>query len=313
MPNARTLTVIDSHTGGEPTRVVVDGLPPLETNDPAAVRDQLRSQHDWVRTSLTHEPFGAPWMVGAAMLPPVSDGAAAGVVFFNNTGYLGMCGHGLIGLVATLRHMRRIEPGTHRFDTPAGLVTARLHEDESVSFRNVPSFRLKTGVVVESTEFGRLEGDIAYGGNWFYLASVPALDPAELDRYTRATRQIKLALSAQGVTGPDGEEVDHIELFAPPSGPECNSRNFVLCPGDEYDRSPCGTGLSAKLACQAADDALPPGEEWVQESITGSRFRGSYEPTKEGVLPTIRGSADVVAECRVFVETGVAAGAIDAG
>ncbi|RCW69262.1 4-hydroxyproline epimerase [Pseudorhodoferax soli] len=297
------IQVIDSHTGGEPTRVVLAGFPDLGRGSMAERRALLAAEHDRWRAATVLEPRGSDVVVGALLCAPQDPQAAAGVVFFNNTGYLGMCGHGTIGLVATLAHLGRIQAGAHRIETPVGTVTATLHADGSVSVRNVPAYRLHKQVAVELPGHGTVRGDVAWGGNWFFLVAehgqrVDGGNLAALTAYTAALRQ---ALAAQGITGADGAEIDHIELFA--DDPEADSRNFVLCPGNAYDRSPCGTGTSAKVACLAADGKLAPGQVWHQASVIGSRFEASYEPSEAGqVIPTIRGRAHLSAEAVLLIE-----------
>ncbi len=248
-------------------------------------------------------PRGSDVVVGALLCTPVSPDAAAGVIFFNNTGYLGMCGHGTIGLVATLAHMGRIGPGAHRIETPVGTVTATLHDDGSVSLRNVPAYRHAHQLAVQVPGHGTVHGDVAWGGNWFFLVSEHGqrVDSINLDALTAYACALREALAAQGVTGADGAEIDHIELFA--SDAVADSRNFVLCPGKAYDRSPCGTGTSAKLACLAADSHLQPGEIWRQASVIGSQFEASYVPGLTGqVIPTVRGRAHISAEATLIIE-----------
>jgi 4-hydroxyproline epimerase len=287
---------IDSHTAGEPTRTVIRGAPDLGTGNMAQRLELLRSRHDWLRQSVVLEPRGCDWLVGALLQPPTDPASATGVIFFNNVGYLGMCGHGLIGVVATLHHLGRIGPGVHRLETPAGCVTARLRADKSVSVTNVLSYRHRQHVSLHVPAEGTILGDVAYGGNWFFLASADRIDPLDLPRLLLRTRRIREALGRQGVRGRDGAEIDHIELVGPPSDPaQADSRNFVLCPGGEYDRSPCGTGTSAKLACLAADGRLAAGQVWRQESILGTVFEGTYETAAGGVVPTITGRAYVTA------------------
>ncbi len=304
-PAAR-LTVIDSHTGGEPTRVVVAGGPDVGGGSVAERLVRLRDEHDWLRRAVVNEPRGSEVLVGALLCEPQDPTSLAGVVFFNNVGYLGMCGHGTIGLVATLAHMGRAAPGEHRIETPAGPVTATLHEDGRVSVRNVPAYRVRSGVSVslERPDGGSwtVTGDVAYGGNWFFLCSDHglAVEPGNVAVLTEAARRIKDALAAGGVTG-EGHEIDHVELFGP--SPVADARSFVLCPGDAYDRSPCGTGTSAKLACLAADGLLAPGQQWRQESVIGSVFEARYEPAPGGsVLPTITGEAFVTAEATLLLD-----------
>jgi 4-hydroxyproline epimerase len=292
----KRIQFIDSHTGGEPTRLVVDGFPDLGRGSMVERRRILSQQFDDWRAATVLEPRGSDVVVGALLCTPVHADSTAGVIFFNNTGYLGMCGHGTIGLVATLAYMGRIQPGLHRIETPVGTVTAELHSDGSVSVRNVPAYRHLHSVAVEVPGYGLVHGDVAWGGNWFFLANDHGqhVAPDNLELLTRYAVALSDALKAQGITGRDGAEIDHIELFAAdPAG--ADSRNFVLCPGKAYDRSPCGTGTSAKLACLAADGKLAPGDIWTQASVIGSRFEGSYSVVGDEVIPTIRGRAHVCA------------------
>jgi 4-hydroxyproline epimerase len=305
-PGAQRIRVIDSHTGGEPTRVVVDGGPNLGHGDMRARRDVLREQYDWLRTALVTEPRGAEWMVGAMLAESNDPSCAAGVVFFNNVGYLGMCGHGLIGVLATLNYMGRVTPGVVRVETPVGIVAATLARDGSVSFDNVPSFRACKDVAVRVPGLGTVTGDVAWGGNWFYLVHADDLwMQSSLQQLTDDTLRIRQALADQGVVGSDGDEIDHVELFGRPSSPDkADSRSFVMCPGGHYDRSPCGTGTSAKLACLAADGKLAPGAIWRQESIIGSVFRGQYRTTEQAgvIIPTISGQAYVNADLTLVID-----------
>lgn len=269
------IQIIDSHTGGEPTRVVISGAPDLGGGTIAGQLEVFRTHHDRFRSAVVNEPRGSDVLVGALLCEPVDPANCCGVIFFNNVGFLGMCGHGTIGLVATLAHLGRIAPGDHRIETPVGMVTATLHPDGSVSVRNVPSFRKAKDVTIEVPGLGPVTGDVAWSGNWFFLAASHGMDLSidYVDALTDAAWRIRQAVNGQGFP-----EVDHVELFGPPADPANHSRNFVLCPGKAYDRSPCGTGTSAKLACLAADGKLAPGEEWRQESIIGSVFSGTVEP-----------------------------------
>jgi 4-hydroxyproline epimerase len=296
--------VIDSHTGGEPTRVVVAGGPDLGGGTVAERAAIFRDRFDRFRSAVVCEPRGSDVLVGAVLVEPADCSAACGVIFFNNVGVLGMCGHGTIGLVVTLAHLGRIGPGDHRIETPVGEVTATLHADGRVSVRNVPSYRHRAGVTVEVPGVGPVTGDVAWGGNWFFLVKqqTEQLSRANVERLTDVTWRVRQALEAAGVTGADGGEIDHVELFGPPGDPANHSRNFVLCPGKAYDRSPCGTGTSAKLACLAADGVLKPGEVWRQESVIGSVFEGSYQPAGERVVPTITGRAWVTSEATLILD-----------
>jgi 4-hydroxyproline epimerase len=301
----KRIKVIDSHTGGEPTRLVIEGFPELGAGAMAERLAVLAGQHDQWRAATVLEPRGSDVVVGALLCSPQQSGNAAGVIFFNNTGYLGMCGHGTIGLVASLSHMGRIGPGVHRIETPVGVVTATLHEDGSVSVRNVPSWRHLRQVTVRLPDGTTVRGDVAWGGNWFFLCSdhgqrVAGDNVAALAAYCAG---IRAALTAQGTTGANGAEIDHIELFAD-DDQGADRRNFVLCPGNAYDRSPCGTGTSAKLACLAAEGLLAPGALWRQASVIGSRFEASYERGEQDghVIPTLRGRAHISAEATLLID-----------
>ena len=299
-----TIDVIDSHTGGEPTRTVIAGFPDLGAGTLMEQRERFRRDFDRWRAGIACEPRGSATVVGALLLPPQSADACAGVIFFNNVSYLGMCGHGTIGVVRTLQHMGRIGPGLHRIETPVGTVGAELHADGRVSIDNVESYRHAKDVQVSLPGYGEVTGDIAWGGNWFFITKDTPLPldirhQRELTAYTEAIRRV---LEAQGITGAEGGEIDHIEINADLPGKA--GRNFVLCPGLAYDRSPCGTGTSAKLACLAADGKLAPGEVWRQESILGegSEFEATYTPGARGVKPRITGSAYVVARSTLLFD-----------
>ncbi len=293
-----SLRVIDSHTGGEPTRVVISGWPDTGGGSMKEQMEFCRTNLDRYRSAVVQEPRGSDVLVGALLVKPVTAGAVVGVIFFNNVGYLGMCGHGMIGLVTTLAHLGRITDGTHSLDTPVGTVQATLHKDGRVSVRNVPSYRKVKGARIDVPKIGWVEGDVAWGGNWFFLTKqIPStLDAANVEELTEFSWKIRQAVNAQGYP-----EVDHVELVGPAVGTDAHARNFVLCPGKAYDRSPCGTGTSAKLACLAADGALKPGEKWIQESVIGSTFEGSYEELEGKIIPTITGSAHVTADAQLLL------------
>lgn len=311
VPSAPT-RVIDSHTGGEPTRCVISGGPDLGGGPLSERRERFRSQHDAWRRALVCEPRGSDVVVGALLSEPLDPASACGVIFFNNVGYLGMCGHGTIGVIATLAHLGRIAPGEHRIETPVGTVVATLHEDGSTSVANVPSYRHTRHVAIEVAGHGVVHGDVAWGGNWFFLCQDhrQTLEPGATPGLTAFALRVRDALQRQGVTGREGAVVDHIELLGPPADAANHARNFVLCPGGAYDRSPCGTGTSAKLACLAADGRLAPGAVWRQESVIGSVFIGSYtrpEQPRAGVpadavLPVIRGRAHVTADATLVFD-----------
>jgi 4-hydroxyproline epimerase len=292
------IRVVDSHTGGEPTRVIVGGGPTLPQSTMAERLDEFRRHHDHLRHALVNEPRGSEVIVGAMVTEPVTPGSTAGVIYFNNVGYLGMCVHGTIGLIVTLSHLGRIGLGEHKIDTPVGTVTATLHETGEVTVANVPSRRTASRVGIHVPGYGTVRGDIAWGGNWFFLVNEHPfeLKPGNIDELTQFTWAIRQALENNGVRGSDGAEIDHIELFSPSTIPGIDSRNFVLCPGKAYDRSPCGTGTSAKLACLYADGKLQPGGVWRQESIVGSVFEGQIRIEGGEVIPVVKGSAFITSE-----------------
>jgi 4-hydroxyproline epimerase len=305
------MNVIDSHTAGEPTRCVLSGGPDLGTGPLSARLERFRREHDRSRRAILCEPRGSDVLVGALLVEPCDPTNAAGVVFFNNAGYLGMCGHGMIGVAATLAFLGRIAPGEHTIETPVGAVHVHLHSTTRATIRNVPAYRHRANVKIEVPGYGAVTGDVAWGGNWFFLVNehsfVPGRDlsASHVEPLTAFTWQIRRVLNAAGITGADGAEIDHIEIFTAALDPANHSRNFVLCPGKAYDRSPCGTGTSAKMACLAADGILKPGQPWRQEGILGTVFEGTFEfadgapDASSGgirITPTITGSAYVTAE-----------------
>ena len=296
------IEVVDSHTGGEPTRVIVSGGPDLGTGPLAERRERFRRDFDRFRSAVVNEPRGSDVLVGALLVPPEDAACAAGVIFFNNVGYIGMCGHGTIGVVATLAHLGRMGAGTHRIDTPVGIVTAQLSPDGEVAVTNVPSWRKAKAVTVDVPGIGAVTGDVAWGGNWFFLIADHGQELAlsNTEALTDYCWRVRTALNAQG--HPD---VDHVELFGPAGVPTANARNFVLCPGKAYDRSPCGTGTSAKLACLAADGKVKEGDAWVQESILGSVFTGRFrwlDRAASKIEPVIVGRAFVNAEATLLLD-----------
>ena len=297
------MRVIDSHTAGEPTRVVLDGGPDLGSGTLAERATRLEAEHLDFCASVVLEPRGHDAIIGALLVPPSDPDCVAGVIYFNNLQNLGMCGHATIGLGVTLAHLGRIGPGRHKFETPVGVVEIDLIDANTVSVVNIESYRLAKDVTVEVEGIGPVTGDVAWGGNWFFLVknSPVALTGANIRPLTDLTLKIRDALEKAGVTGKDGAWIDHIELFGPAEDPSAQSRNFVLCPGGAYDRSPCGTGCSAKLACLAADGALAPGEDYLQESVIGSTYKISYQPGPGGgVIPTITGQAFVTSDANLI-------------
>jgi 4-hydroxyproline epimerase len=295
--------VIDSHTQGEPTRVVISGGPDLGTGPITKRLQCFRQSFDHFRSAVVCEPRGSEVIVGALLLEPVNADSSAAVIFFNDVGYLGMCGHGTIGLIATLAHLGKIGVGLHKIETPVGIVQAMLHEDRSVTVDNVPSYRFRSAVQVEVPGYGSFTGDIAWGGNWFFLIADPpvALMLENRQELVAAATAIRSALHENGITGAEGAYIDHIEFFSAPLDAENSSRNFVLCPGASFDRSPCGTGTSAKMACLYDEGKLAPGALWKQEGILGTVFQGSVREGHDGeVNPSIRGRAWVTGESKLL-------------
>ncbi|WP_137935940.1 proline racemase family protein [Chitinivorax sp. B] len=299
---AKHIRVIDSHTGGEPTRVIVDGGPDLGAGPLATQRERFQQSFDHFRSAVVNEPRGSEVFVGALLGKPSNPLCTASVIFFNNVGYLGMCGHGTIGVVMTLAHLGRIQPGLIRLETPVGEVEAEWLGGNRVRIRNVPSYRLAANVPLAVPSHGVVHGDIAWGGNWFFLVDDHglAIDRANVPALMSLSSRIRHALQDQHMTA-NGAEIDHIELIGPSPKPEVNARNFVLCPGMAYDRSPCGTGTSAKLACLHADGKLALGDSWIQESVIGSRFEGCLQQHGDTVYPYITGTAYVNADTTLII------------
>lgn len=301
--NMKRIRVVDSHTGGEPTRIIVEGGPDLGSGPMAERLAVFRDRFDDIRSAVVNEPRGSDVIVGGILCPPTDPSFVTGVVYFNNASYLGMCGHGTIGLMVTMKYLGIISDGQHQIETPVGPVSTRI-ENHRVTIQNVKSYRLAADVEIQVPDYGTVVGDIAWGGNWFFLVknSTEDLTHSNVRRLTDVTIRIRQTLEQLRITGDNGAWIDHIELFADPVDTNNHSRNFVLCPGGAYDRSPCGTGTSAKLACLAADGKLEPGEIWRQESIVGSVFTCTYETAEEGVVPTIAGEAYVSGESTLILD-----------
>jgi 4-hydroxyproline epimerase len=291
--------VVDSHTVGEPTRVVVQGGPDLGTGPLAARVERFRALYDSYRSAVVNEPRGSDVLVGALLVEPDDPSCAAGVIFFNNVGYLGMCGHGMMGVVATLAHLGRIAPGQQRIETPVGIVTVALGADGRISVTNVPSYRKARQAAIDVPGMGPIAGDVAWGGNWFFLCDQhgQAIERSKVEQLTDFAWRVRQAVNSSGYP-----EVDHIELFGPPTQPGCNSKNFVLCPGKAYDRSPCGTGTSAKLACLVADGRLREGDVWRQEGILGSVFEGRVQVLGDKIIPTVSGRAYITGTATLLID-----------
>jgi 4-hydroxyproline epimerase len=298
---------LDSHTGGEPTRLITSLPFDLGTGSVADKLSTLKKDHDDLRRTVLLEPRGSDVLVGAYLVPPADPTCQFGVIYFNNVGYLGMCGHGTIGLIASLAYLGKVQPGVIRVETPVGVVEATLHKNEAgeypnkVSVKNIPAYRHLTHVPV-TVDGKTIHGDVAWGGNWFFLCHDHGLEVnmQNLEALTDFSWRVREQFTSNGITGANGAEIDHVELFA--STPEADSKSFVLCPGKAYDRSPCGTGTSAKLACLYGDGKLQVGQIWKQQSVVGSIFEGSVQLDGDKIIPTITGEAWVMAEGTILVD-----------
>ena len=297
------MRVIDSHTEGEPTRVIVEGGPDLGSGSLEERRERFEREFDHVRRATILEPRGSDVLVGALLCPPTDPRFAVGAIFFNNEGYLGMCGHATIGLAVTLAHLDRVGLGRIEIETPVGGVSVELTEPNQATVENVPSYCYQSGVALDVAGVGHVTGSVAWGGNWFFLVDEAPCEivPSNEAELTRAAIRIRAELDARSITGRGGQRIDHVEIFGPPRSPDADSRNFVLCPGDAYDRSPCGTGTSAKLACLAERGDLAAGQTWVQESMIGSRFLSSYRRNESGeIIPRVTGRAYVCGDTTLY-------------
>jgi 4-hydroxyproline epimerase len=303
----KRIPYLDSHTGGEPTRLITSLPFDLGTGSVADKLSKLKAHHDDLRRTVLLEPRGSDVLVGAYLVPPADPTCQFGVIYFNNVGYLGMCGHGTIGLIASLAYLGKVQPGVIRVETPVGVVEATLHKNEAgeypnkVSVQNIPSYRHLTHVPV-TIDGKTVHGDVAWGGNWFFLCHDHGLEVnmQNLEALTDFSWRVREQLTAKGITGANGAEIDHVELFA--STPDADSKSFVLCPGKAYDRSPCGTGTSAKLACLYGDGKLQVGQTWKQQSVVGSIFEGSIQLDGDKIIPTITGEAWVMSEGTILVD-----------
>lgn len=303
----KRIPFLDSHTGGEPTRLITSLPFDLGVGSVADKLSALKKNHDDLRRTVLLEPRGSDVLVGAYLVEPADPTCQFGVIYFNNVGYLGMCGHGTIGLIASLAYLGRVQPGTVRVETPVGVVEATLHKNEAgeypnrVSVRNIPAYRHLTHVPVE-VNGKTIHGDVAWGGNWFFLVHDHGMNVNmnNLEALTDFSWRVREQLTANKITGANGAEIDHVELFT--STPEADSKSFVLCPGKAYDRSPCGTGTSAKLACLYSDGKIKVGQTWKQQSVVGSIFEGNVQTDGDKIIPTITGEAWVMSEGTLLID-----------
>jgi 4-hydroxyproline epimerase len=296
------ICVVDSHTIGEPTRLVLDdafvaGLD-LGTGSVFSRREVFRSRYDDVRRALVTDPRGVEAMVGVILVPPADPTCDLGAFYFNRVGYLDMCGHATIGLAVSLGHTGRITPGPFRMETPAGVVGVEWHGGSDASFQSVTPRRIHRGLSIRCPDGSIVTGDVATSGLWFFICRDHGLPvvPEAIPQLLERSWAIRRSLGAAGVTGDTGEVIDHIVLMGPPLDPANSARNFVLCPDGAFDRSPCGTATSALVGCLHEDVQLAEGAVWRQESILGGLYEASVR-TQAGVLvPTVRGRAWITAE-----------------
>jgi 4-hydroxyproline epimerase len=296
------LRVIDSHTIGEPTRVVIDeslvaGLD-LGMGSVRERRDRFRDRYDHVRSALVGDPRGTNAMVGVILVPPADPSCRFGAFCVNRVGYLDMCGHATIGLAVTLGSQRIIEPGSFRLETPAGVVGVMWHGGGAASFECVPPRRIAKGLALACDDGSRVTGDVATSGLWFFICRDHglAVEPAAIPALTERAWSIRRALEARGITGDGGEVIDHVVLLGPPHEPGNDGRAFVLCPDGAFDRSPCGTGTSALVGCLLDDGILAEGRTWRQESVLGGVYEARIRREQGVAVPTVRGRAWLTAE-----------------
>jgi 4-hydroxyproline epimerase len=296
------LRVLDSHTIGEPTRLVIDewcaASLDLGTGSVRQRRDVFRERYDHLRRAIVADPRGVEAMVGVVLVPPTDPSCDLGAIYFNRVGYLDMCGHATIGLAVSLGHLGRISPGPFRLETPAGVVGVQWHGGTSVSFQCVSPRRIHRGLVVRCADGTTVSGDVATSGLWFFICRDHGLsiDTEAISQLRDKAWAIRRSLAAAGVTGDTGEVIDHIVLMGPPQDPANHARNFVLCPDGAFDRSPCGTATSALVGCLHDDDLLAEGALWRQESILGGVYEASINRSGGVLMPTVRGQAWITAE-----------------
>lgn len=308
----KSIHAIDSHTMGQPTRIVVSGIPNIKGKTMYEKKAYLENNMDYIRTAIMHEPRGHRNMFGSIITQPINEKADFGIIFMDGGGYLNMCGHGSIGAatVAVETGMVPIEePYTNIvLEAPAGLINAKVLVEngraKEVSIVNVPSFLYKEDLEIKIPEIGRLVVDISFGGSFFALVKAADLatdiDPENFSRLIKYGMEIKEAinntLKIEHPTLPHIKTVDLVEIYGPPKNPQATLQNVVVFGDGQIDRSPCGTGTSAKIASLYAKGKLALGQSFISESITGTMFTGrALEETRVGefkaVVPEIVGSA----------------------
>jgi proline racemase len=313
----RELSVIDTHTAGEPTRILT-GYSKVQGSSIFEIKRKLQAEHDWLRRFLLQEPRGHRDMFGAVLLPPKTRECDLGVIFMDNGGYLDMCGHGIIGAVTCAIETHIVKPKKEILvDTPAGVVKARTAtrkgKVESVSFENVPAFKMKS--IQVQLEGKTVPVDIAFGGNFFahlYAKEVALeIEPRNGSKFIDLGIRIRDAVNQRGkLVHPDKPGIGRVELVefsGPPKTEDANARNVVVFGQGQIDRSPCGTGTCAKMALLHSEGKLKIGEKFVHESILGTKFLGRLLGTTrvgeyDAVVPEITGSASVTGFNRLVLD-----------
>ncbi|CAN7198523.1 4-hydroxyproline epimerase [Caulobacter sp. LjRoot300] len=306
-----TFFCIDGHTAGNPVRLVAGGAPLLRGDTMSARRQDFLARFDWIRTGLMFEPRGHDMMSGGFLYPPTQPDCDAGVLFIETSGCLPMCGHGTIGIVTFALENGLItprEPGKLRLEVPAGVIDIAYETTgdrvTAVKIRNVPAYLAEEGIAIDVPGFGPLMVDVAYGGNFYAIiepqgayAGIDALGAAEILRLSPIVRTlVRDKVEPVHPLDPTIRGVSHVLWADAPRAPDADGRNAVFYGDRAIDRSPCGTGTSARLAHLAAKGRLKVGDAFVHESIIGSRFVGRVEAQVElggraAIVPSIQGSA----------------------
>ena len=318
----RTFSCIDAHTCGNPVRVVTGGGPFLDGKNMSERQQHFMAEYDWIRTGLMFEPRGHDMMSGSILYPPTREDTDIGFLFIETSGCLPMCGHGTIGTVTVIIEHGLVKPrvpGKLRIETPAGIVEAHYTMEgthvSAVRIVNIASYLHSTGLEVECPDLGLLRVDVAYGGNFYAIVDpqenykdMEDLSAGDILRLSPILRR-RLNEKYQFVhpENPTIKGLSHIEWTGRPKNPEAHARNAVFYGERAIDRSPCGTGTSARMAQWAAKGKLKVGDVFVHESIIGSLFRGKVEAatkvgTKDAIIPSIEGWARVTGFNTIFLD-----------
>ena len=319
----KTFFCIDAHTCGNPVRVVAGGGPPLNGATMSEKRQDFIARYDWIRTGLMFEPRGHDVMSGSILYEPMRDDCDAAILFIETSGCLPMCGHGTIGTVTVLIEEGLVTPkreGRLVLEVPAGIVEAEYRRDNldnvvEVRIRNIPSFLYRTGLDVDVEGFGRVVFDVAYGGNFYAIIEpqvsyqgLDAISAFDIQRLSPIIR--RLINDKYSLVHPDDPTITglrHILWAGPPHHPEAHARNAVFYGEKAIDRSPCGTGTSARMAQKAARGELKVGDDFVHESIIGSLFHGRVEASAkvgpfDAIVPSVAGQAWITGHNTIFLD-----------